>query len=337
VLPVNPSTTIPDFYGGLDAQLFVETKSIRYQTEKSWISKEYAIFEECFDASPKVLESLKYTLTSGNFITPDGQVHPLKTRMVIICTNVSKQEFLMKYGNSRSIAALLERFPYEHEVGWLSHKATDYALLLEKVVARNLEAGNHEFMAINTNTVNILSIIIENLNNAVENRQDKRNISPRIAIQMLSSLIGGIAMKKVGLLDNTFKVLSNFGHDEHIIAMVLREAEDKIKIFEMEQDFDSTIATYRTPSAIPPMEGFDPMHINSLLAYRYYYSTVEEAISTIYTPESRVSAKNAVLNIYKQAQADIEAKIAEVRSKKQQENQEFISALAQELIKLHKK
>jgi hypothetical protein len=121
VLSFNQGITEEKIYGGMDVKKFQDTGEIIYNLQNAFASYEYVVFEEMFDAFPSVLLSLKDTLTSG-FVRNGNQMVPIKTKMIVACTNRSRKEII----TDLSTAALFERFVAEHEVKWASHDLKDY-------------------------------------------------------------------------------------------------------------------------------------------------------------------------------------------------------------------
>ncbi len=97
-------------------KLFNKTGEIQYLVENSFMNHEYVIFEEAFDAPVYVLTILKDILTSRE-LRNGHQVFPIKTKMIVICTNHSRSVI----ADDLSIKALMERFPLELEVKWQSY------------------------------------------------------------------------------------------------------------------------------------------------------------------------------------------------------------------------
>src|SRR4029078_3038105 len=112
-------TTTDKLFGGLDLKLFNEEGKIQYLVENSFMNDEFVIFEELFDAPDYILEQLKDILSSGVFRN-GTQVFPIKTKLIICCTNKTREQF----SKNDSLKALMERFPLEHEVKWDSYNAT---------------------------------------------------------------------------------------------------------------------------------------------------------------------------------------------------------------------
>lgn len=124
---VGKGTTIDKLLGGFDIKKYDATGKIEYLLENSIFNHEYGIIEEMFDAPDYVLEQLKDTLSSG-YVRNGTQVFEIKTKMIIGCTNKTREEF----AKNDSLKALMERFPLEHNVIWDNYNDTAYNTLLEK-------------------------------------------------------------------------------------------------------------------------------------------------------------------------------------------------------------
>lgn len=124
-------------FGGIDLEAMENTGEIRYKTERSFMAKSVAIFEELFDAPPSVLLSLKDVLTSKCLRNGNQEV-PSKCRTIVACTNRSPQE-VAELGPS--VEALIQRFPLQLVVEWPSYTTNDYTELLRKVAPKLGEAG----------------------------------------------------------------------------------------------------------------------------------------------------------------------------------------------------
>lgn len=144
-------------FGGIDLKVFNDTGKLEYLVDNSFMNHEIAIFEELFDAPDFILEQLKDILSSGVFRN-GGQNFEIKTKVIICCTNKTRDEF----AKNNSLKALMERFPLELEVKWNDHNRITYGKLLDATF------GGHDPM---------LTYILE------EFAKNGSTISPRIAIK----------------------------------------------------------------------------------------------------------------------------------------------------------
>jgi hypothetical protein len=132
VLSFGSGMTEDRLLGGLDVKKFQEDGEIRFLLEHAFVSSEVVIFEELFDAPLFVLLILKDILQSKS-VRMGAKIVPIKTKIVIACTNRSREEVV----EDASTAALMERFVFEVEVGWKTHRSSDYRMALN--VATNYQ------------------------------------------------------------------------------------------------------------------------------------------------------------------------------------------------------
>lgn len=121
VLSFGQGTTEEKLLGGIDVKKFTDYGEIEYLLKNAFISYEVVIFEELFDAFPGVLLILKDILQS-RIVRMGTQQQPIKTKMIIACTNRSREEVV----TDLSTQALMERFLFEVSVSWSSHSPGDY-------------------------------------------------------------------------------------------------------------------------------------------------------------------------------------------------------------------
>lgn len=167
ILSFNQGTTEDKIFGGMDVKKFQDEGAINYLLEKSFIEHEYVIFEELWDAFPQVLLALKDALTSG-YIRSGDQMVKIKTKMIVCCTNRSRDEVI----SDDSTEALMQRFLLQYNVYWGSHNLNDYVNLFKK---KNLYNDN----------THLLCEIILKVNRKVLNDESilTKLISPRTAVQ----------------------------------------------------------------------------------------------------------------------------------------------------------
>lgn len=127
VITMGKGITADRLFGGLNVKEYDKSGKIEYLVENSFMNHEYVIFEEMMDAPDYILEQLKDILSSG-FFRNGSQYFKLKTKLIIGCTNKSREEF----SKNNSLKALMERFPLEQEVIWDSYADIAYNTLLEK-------------------------------------------------------------------------------------------------------------------------------------------------------------------------------------------------------------
>ena len=180
-------------WGSLDFRALEEEKVLRYFPENSFLAKEYAVFEEMFDAPATVLLALKDTLTAGK-LRKGSQVFSMRTKVIIAITNKDPQEI---EDLGPACAALVERFPLQLNVVWPSYTANDYLELFHKV-SPHLSGANLN------GTERVLA---EVMSKASENGEI---VSPRTAVHALgivktaAALRGSNRVEKQDLLDLVF-------------------------------------------------------------------------------------------------------------------------------------
>lgn len=116
-------------WGGLDFAALESEKILKYHPEESFLAKDYAVFEEMFDAPATVLLALKDTLTARK-LRKGSQVFGMKTKVIIAITNKDPEEIV---DLGPAAAALVERFPLQLKVKWDSYESRDYLELFNKV------------------------------------------------------------------------------------------------------------------------------------------------------------------------------------------------------------
>lgn len=115
-------------WGGLDFPALQRGEGLRYFPETSFLSSNFAVFEEIFDAPTSVLLALKDTLTARR-LRKGAQSYAMKTRAIIALTNKDPGE-ISDMGPAAH--ALIERFPLQLRVAWPSYTAADYASMLQR-------------------------------------------------------------------------------------------------------------------------------------------------------------------------------------------------------------
>lgn len=127
IITMGSGMTTDRLFGGLDIPTFNTTGKLEYLVDNSFMNNEHVIFEELFDAPDFILEQLKDILSSGVFRN-GNQIYPIKTKMIVCCTNKTREEF----SKNNSLKALMERFPLETKVVWKDHTKINYENLLNK-------------------------------------------------------------------------------------------------------------------------------------------------------------------------------------------------------------
>jgi hypothetical protein len=158
--------------GGIDMKTFQDSGEINYLLQNAFVEHEVVIFEELWDAFPAVLLILKDILQS-KCVRMGNQVLPIKTKMVIACTNRSREEVV----EDASTEALMQRFLFEKEVSWSSHTPGDYRKALLAATGGDAD----------------LKIVDAVSNICAESNSDEYTVSPRTCGKAYkSALINGI-------------------------------------------------------------------------------------------------------------------------------------------------
>ena len=177
-------------WGGLDFAALEREHVLRYFPENSFLNREYAVFEELFDAPASVLLALKDTLTARK-LRKGSQSCTMKTKVIIALTNKNPDE-ISDLGPASH--ALIERFPLQFEVKWPSYGSADYLELFRKVSPRQTGADLN----------GMERILAEVMAKAGEGGEI---VSPRTAVHALgvvkaaAALRGSAKVEKQDLLD----------------------------------------------------------------------------------------------------------------------------------------
>lgn len=192
-------------FGGLDFAKFKNEDVIEYNTDRSFLNRKIAVFEEIFDSPAIVLLVLKDTLTARE-LRNGAQRCPMKTECIIGLTNRSPAE-ISELGAAAH--ALIERFPLQLEVKWDRYDTDIYKRLFAKV-----KPEANEFMR-------------ETLAEMCADVHDKGGfISPRSAIHALETLI--IAANGTDFEDHScFKALAYVPGFERVTEGLAEELERK--------------------------------------------------------------------------------------------------------------
>lgn len=182
-------TSTEELFGGLDFDALnrKEGATLQYNPELSFLSHPIAVFEELFDAPPRVLTSLKDTLTAKE-LRNGHQRYPMATRVIAAATNHLPKEIAE---GGPEIEALIQRFPIQLEVKWPSYDKAAFVHLFSAVLGReNVEPGpawadieslqqRTRSTAVSPGMRSLLAQIL------VELRKDHVPVSPRTAMMAL--------------------------------------------------------------------------------------------------------------------------------------------------------
>ena len=196
-------------WGGLDFKALESEKVLRYFPENSFLPRQYAVFEEIFDAPASVLLALKDTLTARK-LRKGAQQFGMATKVIVAITNKAPAE-ISDLGPAA--AALVERFPLQIEVKWTSYKAGDYGDLFAKVAPR-LPGAELNGQG---------RILAELLAKAGEQGQV---ISPRTAVHAVGVVKAGAALRGSGQVEKQDLVDLTFLPGMEAFASTIRQELD---------------------------------------------------------------------------------------------------------------
>ena len=112
-------------FGGLDFKALESEGLERFHAENSFLSWDFAVFEEILDAPSVVLLSLKDTLTS-KALRSGSQLVPMRTQVLLGLTNKEPGEVAEE---GPAVQALMERFPLQLRVAWEDYSAGAFKTL----------------------------------------------------------------------------------------------------------------------------------------------------------------------------------------------------------------
>jgi MoxR-like ATPase len=124
---LSEATTEEDLFGGINMKKMTDEGTIEYNCQNSFANSEIVIFEEIFDANPRVLAALKDTLTSKE-IRNGNQRFPIKTKIIIGLTNKTYDEVI----EDDSTEALTQRFPVSYKLQYEMTKLNTASLILNR-------------------------------------------------------------------------------------------------------------------------------------------------------------------------------------------------------------
>jgi MoxR-like ATPase len=229
-------------WGGLDFLALEKDKVLKYFPEQSFLAKEFAVFEEIFDAPATVLLALKDTLTARK-LRKGSQSCAMKTKVIIALTNKDPAEIA---DLGPAAAALIERFPLQLKVEWPSYTAADYLELFTKVGARQKGADLN----------GVQKVLAEVMAKASENGD---TVSPRTAVHALgvvqaaALLRGSSRVEKQDLLDLLFlpgmeAFASNLKSE---LDAAYERAEAEARLVDAERKFQILMGEYSAAAGSP--------------------------------------------------------------------------------------
>lgn len=131
VISMHEQMSVMESHGGLDLHKWTQENKFTVNFENSWMNHGIVIFEEGLSVPKEVLASFRQDLTSRMYTL--GQTTPIKTWMVVVCTNETIEE-LSQFG--QSMEAFAQRFPIRINVNWehltLNERIVNYSILAER-------------------------------------------------------------------------------------------------------------------------------------------------------------------------------------------------------------
>jgi MoxR-like ATPase len=203
-------TSSEELYGGIDLNAMNgrdgKKATFQYNPEQSFLSHPLAVFEELFDAPPRVLTSLKDTLTARE-LRNGHQRYPMATTVIAAATNHSPQEIAE---GGPEIAALVERFPVQLEVKWDDYNESAFMTMFGAVLADNQpkpmvvpwdEVAVMQQLVRETTISKSMQRLLARI--LAELRRDKVTISPRTGMQAIQ------LVRAAAVINDRHKVISD--------------------------------------------------------------------------------------------------------------------------------
>jgi MoxR-like ATPase len=260
-------TSCEELFGGIDFDALNrdEGATLQYHPQLSFLNHPIAVFEELFDAPPRVVTSLKDTLTAKE-LRNGHQRHPMLTRVIAAATNHSPQEIAE---GGPEIEALIQRFPIQLEVKWDNYSKEAFVQLFAAVIGRE-EAGAPAVTWLDIETLQqkakeatvssgMRSLLAQVV---VELIKDKVSISPRTAIMALqlakaAAAINGRSrvvpadLKAIAYLPGAIHLRRRIDELIEELAGTL-EAEEKLE--QAEQELAGLVARFNATSSVVDLQ-----------------------------------------------------------------------------------
>jgi len=130
---LNANSNVPDLLGGFSPEAIKNFRFDRPRVEESAFAKANVIvFEEAFDAAPRVITAMKDILTARGWRHGEEFV-PMRARSVILVSNHDPED-VRKI--NPSVDALIQRFPLVVNVMWDTYTEADFRTMLEVLEGR---------------------------------------------------------------------------------------------------------------------------------------------------------------------------------------------------------
>lgn len=241
---LSEATTEEDLFGGINIKKLSEEGVQEFICENSFANKEIVIFEEIFDANPRVLAALKDTLTAKE-VRNGNQRFPMKTKIIIGLTNKTLDEVI----EDNSTEALTQRFPIAYKLEYPLTKLDIAGLVInryptfsdDKLAAMIESIGNEEQkhmitprkvlemakylkdLSIRKNKSYIEQITNNNLSPIIDYLKNKRNID---CAQILFDEIINIKQKIKTESITNYDTLVDINHNINIISKRIESTEN---------------------------------------------------------------------------------------------------------------
>jgi hypothetical protein len=197
-----------------------------FNVENSFLNYPVAVFEELFDAPAFCLLPLKHTLQAG-FLAKNGKTHPMKTQLIIACTNRDPSE-IAEMGET--YRALLERFVLRQEVVWNNYNQGTYEALIRK---------HKKINRFGADEISILARLMQDC------YQSGTFISPRTAMKAVDIIVGAANARQDRLVNLTdFMSLKNVAGFTASVRRLQEQLENAHKEAEAKKQFESVITEF---------------------------------------------------------------------------------------------
>lgn len=235
VVNLNQATTAAEMWGGVNLPSLINDSEVKYNIDNSFMQHEWVIFEEGLEPRPRVLSALKHLITSGVFAAAGVTSTQIKTKGILIVTNVDTAGFM----DSLDTAAFLERFPIQFCVNW-NHLNNHERFQASLQVVQKFDSKN---------------AIPANMRQTLAEHFAGRKQSPRMISRAVQALTATAEASRKSTVDvnifNEVATLFNFGTED----MTNKVEEDRIdhnvkearKAYEvMFQDIELSIKHYNS-------------------------------------------------------------------------------------------
>lgn len=141
---LNANSNVPDLLGGFSPEHIKDFRFDRPRIEESAFAKaKVIVFEEAFDAAPRVITAMKDILTAKGWRHGEEFV-PMISRSVVLVSNHDPED-VRKI--NPSVDALIQRFPLVINVMWDTYTETDFHTMLEVLAGREENPDTFELPA----------------------------------------------------------------------------------------------------------------------------------------------------------------------------------------------